>query len=151
MIYGDKIKHLRERNNIKQKDLIKEIKISKSLYSEYEQERKIMPLKHLNIVTNFFNVSFDYIFGITNEPSYDNSKSDINPKLIEQRLKALRKEQNITQDKLQKIIGRSNSTISDYERGKIIISTYVLYTICKKYNISADYLLGKIDVPKYIK
>ena len=32
--------------------------------------------------------------------------------------------------------------------GKNIIATPFLYTICKKYNISADYLLGKTNTKK---
>ncbi len=41
--------------------------------------------------------------------------------------------------------------ITNYENGKHLIATPFLYTICSKYNISADYLLGKIDSPKYLK
>ena len=37
--------------------------------------------------------------------------------------------------------------ISDYENKKKFIPTPFLYQICKKYHISADYLLGKIDHP----
>ena len=41
-------------------------------------------------------------------------------------------------------------SIEPDEKGKYLISIPFLYTICKKYNISADYLLGKIDNPKYL-
>ena len=40
--------------------------------------------------------------------------------------------------------------LAKYEKGKYIIATTYLYQICKRYNISADYLLGKIDSPKYL-
>ena len=48
------------------------------------------------------------------------------------------------------ILNTVHPVISNYESGKFLIATPFLYTICKKYNISADYLLGKIDNPKYL-
>ena len=82
--------------------------------------------------------------------SYKSSKKKINKVLSGERLRNLRKENKITQDKLAKILNVSRSTIAEYERGTNLIATPFLYTICKKYNISADYLLGKIDSPKYL-
>ena len=54
------------------------------------------------------------------------------------------------QNKLSELLKTSQSTIADYERGKNYLPTPFLYTISKKYGISADYLLGKIDEPKYL-
>ena len=36
-----------------------------------------------------------------------------------------------------------------YEQGKTLIPTSFLYTFCKTFKISADYLLGRIEEPKY--
>ena len=50
------------------------------------------------------------------------------------------------------LIGRElTGKITEYERGTNIIATPFLYEICKTYLISADYLLGKTDSPKYYK
>ena len=68
---------------------------------------------------------------------------------MRERLKELRKENNMTQKDLAKAINVAPSTISDYERKANIIATSFLYEICQKYKISADYLLGKINKPKY--
>ena len=67
-----------------------------------------------------------------------------------ERLKIVRKENNLTQFELAKILNVDNSMLAKYEKGKYLISTPYLYTICKKYNVSADYLLGKTDEPKYL-
>ena len=66
-----------------------------------------------------------------------------------QRLKGFRKENNLNQSKLANFLNTTFSTISSYERGINVINTNYLFTICSKYHISADYLLGKIDEPKY--
>ena len=57
----------------------------------------------------------------------------------------------LTQSKLADNLGCSYGTIAGYERGRYLIATPFLYQICKTYRISADYLLGKIDNPKYLK
>ena len=150
MLYGDKIKYLRDRNDVKAKRLADILKISKSLYSEYENETKTIPVKYLNKICNYFDVSIDYVFGFTNVKKYKNLKEDINLYFSGQRLKSFRKEQNVSQKQLGVAVGCSYGTIAGYEMGRYLMSTIVLYRIYKKYNISADYLLGKIDEPKYL-
>ena len=88
---------------------------------------------------------------LNNNKQYNNSKNDINLLESGKRLKEFRKENKITQTKLANFLTTSFSNVSAYERSINIISTTYLYAICKKYNISADYLLGKIDNPKYLK
>ncbi len=145
MIYGSRIKHLRDRNNIKAKELANVLRISKSLYSEYESEIKTMPVKHLNSICNYLGISFDYILGFENKLEYNkiNKLVNLDAKIIGNRLKEIRKEHKLTQEELGKIVGCSYGTIAGYEIGRYLISTPILYKICKKYNISADYLLGK--------
>lgn len=43
------------------------------------------------------------------------------------------------------MLNMARSALANYERGRNIIATPFLYTICTKYKVSADYLLGKID------
>ena len=63
MIYAFKLKELREEKNINQLELSKTLNIDNSVYAKYEKEYEIIPIKHLNTLCNYFNVSFDYIFG----------------------------------------------------------------------------------------
>ena len=59
-------------------------------------------------------------------------------------LKELRKEKGITQEELANILNTTHSTISAYESGKTTILTAFAYEICKRYNISMDYLCGRV-------
>ena len=108
-----------------------------------------MPLKHLINFFFYFNISIDYIFGFTEKTQYKNANKNI--KLENNNLRIYRKLNNITQKELAKKLNITQSSISEYEKGHKIISTPILFSICKKYNISADYLLGKTDNPKRIK
>lgn len=151
MIYGNIIKELREKANLTQQEVAAILKINRSAYSVFEIENTLMPIIHLNTLSNYFNVSLDYIFNFTNTPNYPNSKNNIDKIMSSIRLKEFRKEHKLTQDKLAQQLSTLHQTISSYEKGKQIIATPFLYDICKKYRISADYLLGRIDEPKYLK
>lgn len=150
MNFGINLKTLREINNISQIYIAKLLNIDNSLYAKYEKEIQIIPLKHLNTICNYYNVSIDYIFNFNSCIQYKNNIHDINNKEVGKRLKEFRKNNKITQNKLAIILNTTQSVIAGYESGRRLISTPFLYTICKKYNISADYLLGKIDTPKYL-
>ena len=151
MLYKKRLIDLRESKNLIHDDMAKILNIDKSVYGKYEREYIIIPIKHLNTLCNFFNVSFDYIFSLTNKKVYENKNNNIDKNLSGKRLKEFRKNNKLTQDKLAKILNISRTTITEYERGTNIIATPFLYTISLKYNISTDYLLGKINTPIYLK
>ncbi len=150
MMYGKRLKILRERNGMTQEQLGKYIEVTKQAFHHFETEYTIIPIKHLNELCNFFNVSLDYIFEFSNINQYENTSLEINPEKMKNRLKEFRKENKISQEKLADLLKVVKGTIGNYETARSIIATPFLYTICKKYNISADYLLGKTDTHKYL-
>ncbi len=150
MNYGKKLKELREESSISQKTIADSIGIERSSYNQFEQQYDIIPINRLNQIANYFNTSIDFILDLTNNKNYENSKQDLDINISKVRLKEFRKENNLTQEKLAKFLQASQSTIAYFEKGRNLIATPFLYEICKKYNISADYLLGKIDEPKYL-
>ena len=151
MHYGEILKELREEKKLLQSEIASVINIQGKVYSLYETEYTIIPSKHLITLANFFDVSLDYLFQFTKSKVYKNSNKEIDYNTVGKRLKEFRKEQKLTQEKLASILNTTQSAIADYERGRYLIATPFLYQICKKYNISADYLLGKTDEPKYVK
>jgi len=61
------------------------------------------------------------------------------------RLKELRKESNISQKELAKIIGTTNSSICDWECGRSEPNVDYIIKICKYFEIHSDYLIGLED------
>ncbi len=143
-MYKDRIKFLRERYGYTQKNIADILKIDRGLYAQYEIEYSIIPIKHLIKIANYFKVSIDYIFSFTDKMEKVIPK-EIDKKLSGKRIKELRKSLKLTQTEFVNHLNINQSTIAEYERGTNLIATYSLYSICKKYNISADYLLGRID------
>ncbi|MBM7623658.1 helix-turn-helix domain-containing protein [Sporohalobacter salinus] len=62
-----------------------------------------------------------------------------------ERIKKLRKEKNISQRKLAKILGLSPSTIAMYETEKRKPDSETLQKIADFFDVSVDYLLGRTD------
>ena len=119
--------------------------ISKKTLSNYVNGDAYIPLSHLNKLSNLFDVSIDYLLGLTEKETYkDNIKIDsLDPVSIGQRLKETRKNLKVSQEQVAHIIGVNKSSISRYEHGETLILTICLYTFCQKYNISSDYIIGK--------
>ncbi len=139
------IKDLRENNNLLQKDMANLLGIKRSTYASYEIERDTIPIKHLNKLCNYFDISIDYALGLTKNKQYPNNKKEIDNKLFRERIRILRKENKLTQIKMANILNISRSTWTGYELGKYQIPTLYLLEIAKRYQTSIDYLLGKID------
>ncbi len=64
-----RIRNLREDKDLYQKDVAKMLGISQQYYSEYESGNRAIPIFHLIKLAEFYNVSIDYIVGLT-----DNTK-----------------------------------------------------------------------------
>ena len=147
MNYGTILKELRERVGLTIIEASKIIKVSDSLYSRYEKEKQTIPLKHLNTLANYYEVSIDYLLGFTKIKKYKNIRPIIDRKTTGIRLKEFRKENKLTQVKLAEILNTVHPVLVNYENGKNLITTAFLYDLCKKYKISADYLLGRTNEP----
>ncbi len=62
-----------------------------------------------------------------------------------QRLTELRKEKNLSQDKLAKQLNIKQQTVSSWEKGEREPDFDMLITLAKVFNVSTDYLLGLTD------
>lgn len=147
-----RIKELREVNNISQNDMAIYLGISRATYTQFENmKRAVFPTKKINLIANYFNVSIDYLLNFNDTKNYVITNLDINWKLSGLRIKEIRKENKLYQSTLEEELGLSYSYLSKVENGKRLINIEYLYAICNKYNVSADYLLGRTDEPKYLK
>lgn len=63
-----------------------------------------------------------------------------------QRMRELRKEKNITLEKLAEMLKTTKATLSRYENGKRIPNIEFVEELAKIFNVSVDYLLGKTDI-----
>jgi len=57
------------------------------------------------------------------------------------RLRDLREDRDITQEQIAKVLGTSQTMYARYERGANDLPLRHFVTLCKYYNVSADYIL----------
>lgn len=67
-----------------------------------------------------------------------------------QRLEDLRKDRDLTQEQVAKMLGLKREQYRRYETGINEIKAGFIIKVCRFYNISADYLLGLTDEYKTI-
>ena len=139
------IKFMREEEGISQKEIANKLGVKRSTYSLWELEINMIPLPRLIELCKIYSCSIDYILNLNKKKKYHNMKMDIDYTLYPKRLKEIRKENKYTQAKLAKKLNTDNGVISRYESGKTLILTSFLVEYSNIFNISCDYLLGKID------
>lgn len=67
-IIAKRLYDLRTDNDKLQKEIANVLKISQQYYSEYEKGKRELPIRHLKTLCLYYNVSSDYIIGLTNNP-----------------------------------------------------------------------------------
>ena len=68
-----------------------------------------------------------------------------------QRLRDAREDKNLKQSDVAIILKTTQSYYAQYENGHRKLPIEHLITLCKYYNLSADYLLGLTDTPRRLK
>ena len=137
------LEDIRKDKNLNQLEIAELINVKQPTYSAWENGTKIIPLKHLNTIANYYNVSLDYLTNISMQNEKTNKIKNLDKKLIGNNLKKFRHNNNITQVELAKILNTTHSTLSAYESSKTLILTAFAYQICKTYKISLDWLCGR--------
>ncbi|MBQ8435127.1 MAG: helix-turn-helix transcriptional regulator [Oscillospiraceae bacterium] len=85
MQHYTRIRDLREDKDLTQTQLCEKLYMHKTTYTNYEQGKHTVPLDFAVILAEFYNVSIDYIAGLTKFPKGTQSPvlSDDENKLIE--------------------------------------------------------------------
>ena len=66
-MYGERIKQLRNAHNFTQEDLSIQLEVSRPTVNRYERETRDISTNILIQLSQIFNVSTDYILGITDK------------------------------------------------------------------------------------
>lgn len=140
----DRIKEIREDIEMTQQEIADILGVARGTYCMWEIGRDIFPLRKINMISNTFGVSIDYLLGLTNVKTYKIKTEEIDLEVVGRNLYNLRKQLNLTQKEISKSINTSQSNWWSYEKGKHLIITPFIYSLAKKYNVSIDELLGKV-------
>ena len=66
MNYSERMRNLRQDNDLSQKKVADMLGVAQTTYSQYELEKRPMPIDYLIALCKFYNVSADYMLGLSN-------------------------------------------------------------------------------------
>lgn len=143
MINFTRLKEIREDNDISQEKMAEILGIKHSTYSLWELGINIIPLNHLSDFADYFNISIDYILGLTNNRSSKNLLNGLDLKVLGNNIKNIRKKNKLSQVNMANKLNVTQACINKYEKGLINIPISNLYEFAKEFNISINELCGK--------
>ena len=142
----EKAYQIRISKEMTQTEFAQLLDVSTSYVSNWENGYNEITIPILNKICNNFNVTFDYMMGFGRKSNISVFKvMEIDKKFLGKRLRAIRKKEGLTQEKMAKKINTHRFLISDYETGRKTISTADLKQICETFGYSADWCVGKIN------
>lgn len=71
--------------------------------------------------------------------------------MLYQRIRDLREDKDLTQQKMGEILSCSQRVYSNYERGELDIPTEILIKLADFHSVSVDYLLNRTDKKDFLK
>lgn len=122
MPIAQRLKEVRTYNLYTQKHIADILDIHQSTYAGWENYKRIIPLKHLNTLSNYYNLSLDYLLGLTDK-SKPIKKIELSIDISSRNFTAIRNEHNLTTRGLANILKVGYSTISSYENKDYFLST----------------------------
>lgn len=140
--FGIRFKEERKKKNLTQQGLASLFHLDKSSISKYENGHQVPEMETLIKLSNFFEVSIDYLLGKT-----DNRNSDTDLEVsvgdnFGKKLKQLRDSYNISAMKLSEDLNIHRGSLSNWETGKRKPDSEMLLKIANYFGVSVDYLLG---------
>ena len=67
MNYAERMRNLRQDNDLSQKKIADMLGVAQTTYSQYELEKRPMPIDYLIALCKFYNVSADYMLGLSDK------------------------------------------------------------------------------------
>ena len=79
MDYIQRMRNLREDSDKTQQQIADYLGTSQTMYARYERGANELPIHHLLALCKYYNVSADYILGLSNIKQISNKTSESNP------------------------------------------------------------------------
>ena len=76
LTYMEKLRGLREDNDLTQAQIAEVLKTSQTMYARYERGANELPIHRLITLCRFYNVSADYFLGTEPDPRKPQKKAD---------------------------------------------------------------------------
>ncbi|MDD4282661.1 MAG: helix-turn-helix transcriptional regulator [Bacilli bacterium] len=144
-MYFERIKFTREDLDLTQREISEILGIKRGIYTAMENGLVSFPLPLIEKLADYFNLSIDYLVGISNIKRYTITPKPANFKNLGKNIRKIRRKNRLTQENIADDLNIKQPSFASYENGKTLIKLDRLYTLAKKYNFSIDGILEKYD------
>lgn len=143
-----RIKLLRDLKGLTQKELARELNVSRTLVNSWENGYTEISLRQIMKLSYYFRVPIDYILGLTTDFERDiyQFRQDLDIEYLGKNLKIIRKLERLTQEQFSKLVHLPRSTIGRYENSYSTLSSVDLKQICNAFGYSADWCVGNTSL-----
>lgn len=138
MAFGDNIQKLRNSRGMSQQEFADTIGIGRSTLANYEQNKREPNYKTLEIIAKYFNVSIDYILGLTDDKNDYTHKDTSNEIVYKQILK-------LFDSKEYELSKNENTILNLIKNGTFAVNEKTIDSIASIYGTNSAYLVGKSD------
>ncbi len=142
-MYRQRIKMLREEQEIKQEDISNILNCNRSTYANWESDVIVVPLLIADKLSIIYNVSLSYLLGLNDQKIITYKQNNINYDFLLKLLNNLKKKNNHTYNVIGEHIVVNRSTCYRYFKGLVSIPTDKLILLCDLYRIDIDEITGK--------
>lgn len=143
MISFQRLRDIREDHDLNQNQLSQILGVKRSTYSLWELGISIIPLKNLVDFCDYFNVSMDYVLGLSNNKGSKCLIKGLDLKVLGNNLRDIRLKKGLSQENIASMFKITQPAVVRYEHGLVTISISNLYKYSKEFNISINELCGK--------
>ena len=145
--FTSNIRKLRKEYNLSLLQFAKEIGYSKNTISLWEIGTRTPCADAIIILSRYFQVSTDYVLKMSDDNTmlHRFDDFDVDMSIFNKRLKELRLQKKLSQDRLADKTGISQSAIGNWEIGKGIPAATAIIALARFFEVTTDYLLGESD------
>ena len=142
--FARRLREQREKRGISQNEMASILNIKETAYQHYEYGRVKPKVETLTKMAEFFEVSTDFLLGLTDNNETKRSKFEDNiKKSIATILRAERKRIGITQKQMADQLNLGYTTYQQYENCKRMPLNELLVHMANYFHIEMDMLLGR--------
>lgn len=148
--FHEKLKVLRKKKGLTQKEVADFFGISQPVYQKWESGNRKPTYENLSMLACIFDVSIDFLLSEYLEISKERylkfkkeKKEEEKQQVFSVRLKELRLQHGFSQEELAEKIGIKRNSYSDWENGKCKPNYEKLEKIADFFGVSLDWLFGR--------